>query len=203
MPIVHEGPFLPALSRSSTDEEAADQAASVGRSGPPEEPPQVGLTTPAHTAPRSWEAVGQSDSMSGRPCCATPRMRIYHEEPFVPVVSFVEVENADESFRACSPPNTGLSARGQGVTVRRGQGATPGVSRRPAIHRRLLDLCQDLDGIAAVLAQRKRREYENRVARCPASIALAFFASEPGDVPDNSTAAQLPPGVLNVVHLGL
>ncbi|MDG9687758.1 hypothetical protein QC334_34385 [Streptomyces sp. DH18] len=34
----------------------------------------------------------------------------------------------------------------------------------PAIHRRLLDLCQALDGTAAVPAQRKaRREYDNRV----------------------------------------
>ncbi|TXS39805.1 recombinase family protein [Streptomyces sp. OR43] len=52
----------------------------------------------------------------------------------------------------------------QGVTVRRGQGYTLRVTAVPAIHRRLLDLCQALDGTAAVPAQRKaRREYENRV----------------------------------------
>ncbi|MEU2248700.1 recombinase family protein [Streptomyces sp. NPDC019224] len=52
----------------------------------------------------------------------------------------------------------------QGVTVRRGQGYTLRVTAVPAIHRRLLDLCQALDGTAAVPAHRKaRREYENRV----------------------------------------
>lgn len=52
----------------------------------------------------------------------------------------------------------------QGVTVRRGQGYTLRITAVPAIHRRLLDLCQALDGAAAVPAQRKaRREYANRV----------------------------------------
>ncbi|MDG9687759.1 hypothetical protein QC334_34390 [Streptomyces sp. DH18] len=51
----------------------------------------------------------------------------------------------------------------QGVTVRRGQGHTVRVTAVPATHRRLLDLCQALDGTAAVPAQRKaRREYDNR-----------------------------------------
>ncbi|MGW4981925.1 recombinase family protein [Streptomyces mirabilis] len=56
----------------------------------------------------------------------------------------------------------------QGVTVRRGQGYTLRVTAVPAIHRRLLDLCQPLDGApgsTAVPAQRKaRREYANRVS---------------------------------------
>ncbi|MFJ9382001.1 hypothetical protein [Streptomyces sp. NPDC101455] len=51
----------------------------------------------------------------------------------------------------------------QGVTVRRGQGYTLRITAVPAIHRRLLDLCQALSGASAVPAQRKaRREYENR-----------------------------------------
>jgi transposase-like protein len=57
----------------------------------------------------------------------------------------------------------------QGVSVRRGQGYTLRVSAAPAIHRRLLDLCQPLDGTppgsTTVPAQRKaRREYANRVS---------------------------------------
>jgi hypothetical protein len=56
------------------------------------------------------------------------------------------------------------SPQPQGVTVRRGQGYTLRITAVPAIHRRLLDLCQALSGAAAVPAQRKaRREYENRV----------------------------------------
>ncbi|MEU5540391.1 recombinase family protein [Streptomyces sp. NPDC020362] len=52
----------------------------------------------------------------------------------------------------------------QGVTVRRGQGYTLRVTAVLAVHRRLLDLCQLLDGTAALPAQRKaRREYANRV----------------------------------------
>ncbi|MDC0767977.1 recombinase family protein [Streptomyces sp. HD] len=52
----------------------------------------------------------------------------------------------------------------QGVTVRRGQGYTLRVTAVPAIHRRLLDRCQLLDGASAIPAQRKaRREYANRV----------------------------------------
>ncbi|MFE5026953.1 hypothetical protein ACFRAO_27415 [Streptomyces sp. NPDC056656] len=53
------------------------------------------------------------------------------------------------------------------MTVRRGQGYTLRVIAVPATHRRLLGLCQPLDGTlgtTAVSAQRKaRREYANRV----------------------------------------
>ncbi|MGR3937428.1 hypothetical protein [Streptomyces sp. BRA346] len=50
------------------------------------------------------------------------------------------------------------------MTVRRGQGYTLRVTA-VAVHRQLLDLCQTLDGTAAVPAQRKaRREYANRVS---------------------------------------
>ncbi|WP_331755844.1 recombinase family protein [Streptomyces sp. NBC_01643] len=57
------------------------------------------------------------------------------------------------------------AALDQGATVQRGQGYTLRVTAVPAIHRRLLDLCQPLDGTAAVPAQRKaRREYANRVS---------------------------------------
>ncbi|MGX1563904.1 recombinase family protein [Streptomyces sp. NPDC055506] len=56
----------------------------------------------------------------------------------------------------------------QGVVVRRGQGYTLRVTAVPIVHRRLLALCQPLDGgqgTPAVPAQRKaRREYENRVS---------------------------------------
>ncbi|MFE9171245.1 resolvase [Streptomyces kebangsaanensis] len=56
------------------------------------------------------------------------------------------------------------AALDQGVVVRRGQGYTLRVTAIPAAHRRLLALCQPLDGTASVPAQRKaRREYENRV----------------------------------------
>ncbi len=59
------------------------------------------------------------------------------------------------------------AALDQGVTVRRGQGYTLRLSAVPALHRRLLDRCQPLDGaqgVPAVPAQCKaRREYENRV----------------------------------------
>ncbi|GAA3356095.1 hypothetical protein GCM10017744_021300 [Streptomyces antimycoticus] len=55
--------------------------------------------------------------------------------------------------------------------MRRGQGYTPRVTAVPAVHRRLLALCQPQrgQGVPAVPAQRKaRREYENRVsARVP------------------------------------
>jgi DNA invertase Pin-like site-specific DNA recombinase len=58
----------------------------------------------------------------------------------------------------------------QGITVRRGQGYTLRVTAVLAVHRRLLDLCQVLDGTAALPAQRKaRREYENRVNALPAA----------------------------------
>ncbi|MEU9035370.1 hypothetical protein AB0D45_10805 [Streptomyces sp. NPDC048352] len=59
------------------------------------------------------------------------------------------------------------AALDQGVTVRRGQGYTLGVTAVPAVHHRLLARCQPLDGregAPALPAQRKaRREYENRV----------------------------------------
>ncbi|MFF1650977.1 recombinase family protein [Streptomyces sp. NPDC058240] len=59
------------------------------------------------------------------------------------------------------------AALDQGVVVRRGQGYTLRVTAVPAVHHRLLTLCQPLDGsqgAPAVPAQRKaRREYENRV----------------------------------------
>ncbi|GGU13071.1 resolvase [Streptomyces lateritius] len=60
------------------------------------------------------------------------------------------------------------AALDQAVSVRRGQGYTLRVTALPAVHRRLLDLCQPLDstaGISAIPARRKaRREYENRVS---------------------------------------
>ncbi len=60
------------------------------------------------------------------------------------------------------------AALAQGVVVRRGQGYTLRVTVVPAVHCRLLALCQPLDGgqgVPAVPAQRKaRREYENRVS---------------------------------------
>jgi hypothetical protein len=62
------------------------------------------------------------------------------------------------------------ATRDQGITVRRGQGYTLRVTAVLAVHRRLLDLCQVLDGTAALPAQRKaRREYENRVNALPAA----------------------------------
>ncbi|GAA3854888.1 hypothetical protein [Streptomyces sedi] len=54
-----------------------------------------------------------------------------------------------------------------GLTVRHGQGYTLRITAVPAVHRRLLDLSQPLDGApgtAVIPAQRKaRREYKNRV----------------------------------------
>ncbi|WP_327299525.1 recombinase family protein [Streptomyces sp. NBC_01197] len=59
------------------------------------------------------------------------------------------------------------AALDQGTTVRRGQGYTLRVTAVLAVHRRLLALCQPLDGgqgTPAIPAQRTaRREYENRV----------------------------------------
>ncbi|WP_411152444.1 hypothetical protein [Streptomyces sp. A30] len=53
------------------------------------------------------------------------------------------------------------------MTVRRGQGYTLRVAAVPAIHRRLLDFCQPLDGppgTSVIPAQRKaRRQYASRV----------------------------------------
>ncbi|MFI9155693.1 recombinase family protein [Streptomyces sp. NPDC053367] len=60
------------------------------------------------------------------------------------------------------------AALDQGAVVRRGQGYTLRVTAVPIVHRRLLALCQPLDGgqgTPAVPAQRKaRREYKNRVS---------------------------------------
>ncbi|MDD9375107.1 hypothetical protein M8Z33_00135 [Streptomyces sp. ZAF1911] len=60
------------------------------------------------------------------------------------------------------------AALDHGVVVRRGQGYTLRVTAAPAVHHRLLALCQPLDGgqgTPAIPAQRKaRREYENRVS---------------------------------------
>ncbi|MFG2881080.1 hypothetical protein ACGFYV_01905 [Streptomyces sp. NPDC048297] len=59
------------------------------------------------------------------------------------------------------------AAPDHGIPVRRGQGYTLRATAAPAVHRRLLGLCQPLDGTQgapAVPAQRKaRRQYENRV----------------------------------------
>ncbi|WP_404955455.1 hypothetical protein [Streptomyces sp. 147326] len=73
----------------------------------------------------------------------------------------------------------------QGITVRRGQGYTLRVTAVLAVHLQLLDLCQVLDGTAALPAQRKaRREYENRVnaLRLPACIGgfWAHLGASPG-----------------------
>ncbi|MFJ7586862.1 hypothetical protein ACIQZO_05595 [Streptomyces sp. NPDC097617] len=74
------------------------------------------------------------------------------------VADFLRAAQLDDAERAVLD---------QGVTVRRGQGYTLRVTAVPAVHRRLLDLCQPLDGTpgtAVIPAQRKaRREYANRV----------------------------------------
>ncbi|MEU9214481.1 recombinase family protein [Streptomyces sp. NPDC048415] len=83
--------------------------------------------------------------------------------PEPPVVLDMPGKVAD-FLRAADLEPSERAALDQVVTVRRGQGYTLRVTTVPAIHRRLLDLCQPLDGTAAVRAQRKaRREYENRV----------------------------------------
>ncbi|MFD4693267.1 resolvase [Streptomyces sp. NPDC058463] len=56
------------------------------------------------------------------------------------VADFLSTANLEPSERATPD---------QGVTVRRGQGYTLRVTAVPAIHRRLLDLCQPLDGTRA------------------------------------------------------
>ncbi|MFJ8187256.1 recombinase family protein [Streptomyces sp. NPDC096105] len=70
-------------------------------------------------------------------------------------------------LHAADLEHAGRGALDQGVTVRRGQGCTLRVTAVPAVHRRLLDLSQPLDGApgtAVIPAQRKaRREYANRV----------------------------------------
>ncbi|GGR67402.1 hypothetical protein GCM10010252_01410 [Streptomyces aureoverticillatus] len=67
------------------------------------------------------------------------------------------------------------------MTVRRGQGYALRVTAVPATHRRLLDLCQSLDGAlgtTAVPAQRKaRREYANRINALAGDTPVA---SHPG-----------------------
>ena len=83
--------------------------------------------------------------------------------PELPVVLDMPGKVAD-FLRAAELEPAEQAALDQGVTVRRGQGYTLRIKAVPAIHRRLLGLCQALDGTAAVPAQRKaRREYENRV----------------------------------------
>ncbi|MFJ8888767.1 recombinase family protein [Streptomyces sp. NPDC102402] len=83
--------------------------------------------------------------------------------PALPVVLDMPGKVAD-FLRATELDPAERTTLDQGVTVRREQGYTLRVTAVPAIHRRLLDLCQTLDGTAAVPAQRKaRREYENRV----------------------------------------
>ncbi|MFD7137895.1 recombinase family protein [Streptomyces sp. NPDC059894] len=71
------------------------------------------------------------------------------------VADFLRATNLEPAVRA---------AFDQGITVRRGQGYTLRVTAVLSIHRRLLDICQPLDGTAAIPSQRKaRREYANRV----------------------------------------
>ena len=83
--------------------------------------------------------------------------------PELPVVFDMPGKVAD-FLRAAELAPIERATLDQGVTVRRGQGYTLRITTVPAIHRRLLDLCQALDGATAVPAQRKaRREYENRV----------------------------------------
>ncbi len=70
----------------------------------------------------------------------------------------------DDFLRAAELEPAERAALDQGITVRRGQGYTLRVTAVLAVHRRLLDPCQVLDGTAALPAQRKaRREYANRV----------------------------------------
>ncbi|WP_326827503.1 MULTISPECIES: hypothetical protein [unclassified Streptomyces] len=86
--------------------------------------------------------------------------------PELPVVLDMPGKIAD-FLRASDLDDAERATLDQGVTVRRGQGYTLRVTAPPAIHRRLLDLCQPLDGTpgtSAVPAQRKaHREYESRV----------------------------------------
>ncbi|MEU0085391.1 hypothetical protein [Streptomyces sp. NPDC006274] len=84
--------------------------------------------------------------------------------PELPVVLDVPGKVAGFLRAAELEPAEG-AALAKGVAVRRGQGYTLRVSAVPAVHRRLLDLCQALDGTTAVPARRKaRREYKNRVS---------------------------------------
>ncbi|WP_329164209.1 recombinase family protein [Streptomyces sp. NBC_01387] len=83
--------------------------------------------------------------------------------PELPVVLDMPGKVAD-FLRAAELEPAERATLDQGVTVRRGQGYTLRIKAVPAIHRRLLGLCQAPDGTAVVPAQRKaRREYENRV----------------------------------------
>ncbi|MFD3733109.1 recombinase family protein [Streptomyces sp. NPDC058632] len=87
--------------------------------------------------------------------------------PELPVVLDMPGKVAD-FLRAAELEPAERATLNQGVTVRRGQGYTLRVTAVPALHHRLLGLCQALDGAAAVPAQRKaRREYENRVNALP------------------------------------
>ncbi|WP_241911310.1 hypothetical protein [Streptomyces sp. DH-12] len=133
-------------------------------------------TTPC--APRTWRAVrsppspattGSAAARSARPsrtsCPTTPPLR-----RMPPPGAAGHPRHAGQARRL--PPRGRLGARRAGRarpggTVRRGQGYTLRVTAVPAVHRRLLDLSQPLDGApgaAVIPAQRKaRREYANRV----------------------------------------
>ncbi|MFI2764283.1 recombinase family protein [Streptomyces echinatus] len=86
--------------------------------------------------------------------------------PKLPVTLDMPGKVAD-FLRAADMEDAERAALDHGMVVRRGQGYTLRVTAGPAVHRRLLALCQPLDGIQgtpAIPAQRKaRREYENRV----------------------------------------
>ncbi|MFF2502923.1 resolvase [Streptomyces sp. NPDC058067] len=85
------------------------------------------------------------------------------QAPELPVVLDLPGKVAD-FLRATNVEPAERAALDQGITVRRGRGYTLRVTAVLSIRRRLLDVCQPLDGIAAVPAQRKaRREYANRV----------------------------------------
>ncbi|MFE9538170.1 resolvase [Streptomyces sp. NPDC006691] len=90
----------------------------------------------------------------------------------LPVVLDVPGKVAD-FLRAAELDDVERAALDRGVIVRRGQGYTLRVTAVPAVHRRLLDICQPLDGApgtTVVPAQRKaRREYANRVNALPAT----------------------------------
>lgn len=74
--------------------------------------------------------------------------------PKLPVVLDMPGKAAD-FLRSSELEPAERAALDQDVTVRRGQGYTLRITAVPAIHRRLLGLCQALDGAAAMPAQRK------------------------------------------------
>ncbi|MFI7245188.1 resolvase [Streptomyces qinglanensis] len=89
------------------------------------------------------------------------------QAPESPVTLYMPGKVAD-FLRAAELDDVERAVLDQGATVRRGQGYTLRVTDSPALHRRLLDRCQPLDGghdLPAIPARRKaRREYENRVS---------------------------------------